>query len=1451
MSIADRGEPIGTSVPWLRSPLRRYALAVLAVAGATVLQLGLRSLGPFHVAFILFYPTVVLVAMRAGLWPGMVATLLATVSGGYFLLEPVNSFVIRTPEDLVGPTLFAIIGVFLTLLTCSGKRAEQALRVSEDRYRDLIEHSEDLICTHDLAGNLISLNPAPARVLGYEVAELLQIPMREIIAPEFREQFDAYLARIKRTGADKGSLCVLTRSGERRIWEYNNTLRTEGVASPIVRGMAHDITERKRAEAALRASEADLNRAQAVAHIGSWRFDIQGNSVALSDEAYRIAGLPVGSPLTPEGIMATFCPEDHAQVREAWTAALAKGHFESESRILVGGVARWIHTKADIEFDGEKRPQRAVGTVQDITERKLAEERLRDSEQRYRTLFEKSIAGVARTTLAGEIVDCNEAWAHMLGFAEPGELRGRPVEERYARSGGRQAMLDSVRNAGGFLNQEVELLRKDGTVIWVLATGVLTEDESGPVILSNVVDITERKRAEEVQCRLNRELRAIGNCNQTLLRAVDEQTLLNDICRIVCDEAGYRMAWVGYAQHDEAKTVRPVAWAGVEDGYLTTANVSWADTERGHGPGGTAVRSGTTVCIQDFTTDPRGAPWRENASQRGYRSVLTVPLKDDNANTFGGIGIYSAEPNAFTPDEIRLLEQLADDLAFGIIVIRARVERKKAEKAIAALVQHVHADSSESFFNSMASQLAKCLEADCTIIAELVEGKENKARTIGVCDGGVIVENFTYDLAHTPSEAVIRQGACSYAAGVTEIFPKDPWLKQMEIEGYAGTPLRDSEGRVIGGMAALYRRPLANPKFAEMILQLFSTRTAAEIERKRAEEALRQREEDYKNFIARASEGIFRADLAVPVPVDMPGDEIISRIRRDSCVTECNDALAKMYGFASAQEMIGKRMADMLVPDDAGNLEMMREYVGDGFRVLEHPSYEVDRQGDTKVFLNSMIGVVENGKLMRTWGIQRDVTKRVKAEEAQRRAERGLVESEERFRVAIQNSPITVFCQDRDLRYTWIYNPHLLVPQAIIGKTDDEIIGADRARPLNEIKRRVLETGTGVREEVVIPHNGKSYSFDVTLEPLRDAAGSVAGITGASMDIARLRELADSLQKAKDRLVQEKRYLESEIQAELGFENIIGQSPALREVLKDARVVAPTDSTVLLLGETGTGKELVARAIHSLSARQDKNFIKLNCAAVPTGLLESELFGHEKGAFTSAVNQKIGRLELADKGTLFLDEIGELPLELQPKLLRVLQDREFERLGGVRTLRIDVRVISATNRDLRKHVAERKFREDLFYRLNVFPISMPALRERRSDIPALVHHFVEKYAARMGKRIDIVPDETMSVLENWSWPGNIRELENMIERMVILTQGETLAAPPMELDAPQELSRDDLKEMGREHIIRILHETNGVLSGEDGAASRLGIKRTTLQSMLKRFGIDPQEFRATGTFGRE
>jgi transcriptional regulator with GAF, ATPase, and Fis domain len=301
----------------------------------------------------------------------------------------------------------------------------------------------------------------------------------------------------------------------------------------------------------------------------------------------------------------------------------------------------------------------------------------------------------------------------------------------------------------------------------------------------------------------------------------------------------------------------------------------------------------------------------------------------------------------------------------------------------------------------------------------------------------------------------------------------------------------------------------------------------------------------------------------------------------------------------------------------------------------------------------------------------------------------------------------------------------------------------------------------------------------------------------------------------------------------------------LKKVLNQAKTVAPSGSTALILGETGTGKELIARAIHRMSRRKGANFIKVNCAAIPTGLLESELFGHEKGAFTGAISQKIGRIELADQGTLFLDEIGDIPLELQPKLLRVLQDQEFERLGGVKTIRVDVRLLAATNRDLSKDVGAGEFRSDLFYRLNVFPIRMPPLRNRRSDIPLLVRHFVQKLAKRMDKVIDTIPNATMDALRNWHWPGNVGELENFIERSVILSKGKVLRVPLSEL-RPQ-VGEDGVEDTSllaaeRDYIVRVLRECGGLVSGPRGAAAKLGLKRTTLQSKMRKLNIERKDY---------
>ncbi|HXM08394.1 MAG TPA: sigma 54-interacting transcriptional regulator [Terriglobales bacterium] len=383
--------------------------------------------------------------------------------------------------------------------------------------------------------------------------------------------------------------------------------------------------------------------------------------------------------------------------------------------------------------------------------------------------------------------------------------------------------------------------------------------------------------------------------------------------------------------------------------------------------------------------------------------------------------------------------------------------------------------------------------------------------------------------------------------------------------------------------------------------------------------------------------------------------------------------------------------------------------------------------------------------------------------------------------------------------------------------------------------------------------------------------GDIDFLTRASGQIAIAIENAmayHEISELKDKLAQEKLYLEEEIRSEMNFENIVGSSPALKHVLELVETVAPSDSTVLLLGETGTGKELIARAIHDRSKRKDRTFVKLNCAAIPTGLLESELFGHEKGAFTGAITQKIGRMELADQGTLFLDEVGDIPIEIQPKLLRALQEREFERLGSTHTRKLNVRLIAATNRDLEKMIADREFRSDLYYRLHVFPIQIPPLRKRKEDIPKLVSYFIQKFAKQMQKKIDLISPVVLKGLKAWEWPGNIRELENFIERAVILTRGRSLDAPLGELrrtntvEFPRADHRtfepvvaerinsqsdktsvlDGYERRQRDEIIRVLTACKGRVGGADGAAARLAVNRTTLLARMKKFGIYAKQY---------
>jgi formate hydrogenlyase transcriptional activator len=373
---------------------------------------------------------------------------------------------------------------------------------------------------------------------------------------------------------------------------------------------------------------------------------------------------------------------------------------------------------------------------------------------------------------------------------------------------------------------------------------------------------------------------------------------------------------------------------------------------------------------------------------------------------------------------------------------------------------------------------------------------------------------------------------------------------------------------------------------------------------------------------------------------------------------------------------------------------------------------------------------------------------------------------------------------------------------------------------------------------LIVGRNEPSIWRDQDVAMLTQIAAQISVALDSALGAQRISQLTERLRR-------ERLYLEEELRTVYSFEEIIGESSGLKRVLAQVENVAPTDANVLILGETGTGKELIARAIHNLSPRREQTFVKLNCSAIPSGLLESELFGHEKGAFTGALVQKIGRLELAHRGTLFLDEIGDLPLDLQPKVLRALQEKEFERLGSTKTIPVDIRLVAATNRDLAKMVSAQQFRADLYYRLRVFPVEIPPLRQRQGDIPILVKYFVHKHARRMNRQIETIPPEVMDALVAWPWPGNVRELENFIERAVILSKGNVLRAPLGELQSTgfqTETVDSSLDQMEREHILKVLRESKGHIGGKDGAAERLGLKRTTLNSKIKKLGIKRSDY---------
>lgn len=551
----------------------------------------------------------------------------------------------------------------------------------------------------------------------------------------------------------------------------------------------------------------------------------------------------------------------------------------------------------------------------------------------------------------------------------------------------------------------------------------------------------------------------------------------------------------------------------------------------------------------------------------------------------------------------------------------------------------------------------------------------------------------------------------------------------------------------------------------------------------------------------------------------------------------------RMFGY-DRQELIGQPV-EILIPERFRPIhpQHRRDYTAQPHTRPMGVGLDLyARRKDGSEFpVDILLSPIETAEGHVVLSVVRDISEKKKSEEALQR-------SEQQWRSLFEFSPDAIVVSDREGK---ISEANAQV-ERFFGYGRSELLGEhieilipDRFRQIHPRHRndyshqpRVRPMGAGL-ELCGRRKDGSEFPVGIMLGPVEAAEGRV--VLSVIRDLTEKKEAEEALQRSE----QEKRYLQEEISTAHQFEAIVGENSGLKRVLRQVESVAATDATVLILGETGTGKELIARAIHELSPRRDHTFVKLNCSAIPAGLLESELFGHEKGAFTGAIAQKIGRLELAHRGTFFLDEVGDLPLELQPKILRALQEKEFERVGGTRTIPVNVRLLAATNRDLTKMVNAGQFRNDLYYRLRVFPVTIPPLRERPDDIPLLVQYFLSSHSKRMGRHVETIPTETMRTLVKWRWPGNVRELENFIERSVILSHGSVLRAPLAELEAIEESASpadSNLEAAEREHILRVLRECKGMIGGASGAAEHLGLKRTTLNSKIKKLKIKRRDY---------
>jgi len=880
---------------------------------------------------------------------------------------------------------------------------------------------------------------------------------------------------------------------------------------------------------------------------------------------------------------------------------------------------------------------------------------------------------------------------------------------------------------------------------------------------------------------------------------------------------------------------------------------------------GYAIRQSDIFVVPDATKDERFAAHPLVTGAAHVRFYAGVPLTTADGHALGTLCVLDRAPRPLRQEQADALRVLGAEVVTELELRRTRKElaegrfaqeavssaRYRADAFLRSLVEGTIVSTGGEFLRELVRHVAAALGIRYAFVGFLLP--ESRIRTLAFWKGEGYLDTVEYSLEGTPCKKVIDEGAtCHYAQDVQRLFPADRDLVTLGVTSYLAVPLKGPRAEVLGHLVAMDVKPMTLTEDEIIVFKLLGERAGVEINRQVMEASLEKRAATLRAIAeGTASEvgvAFFRSlvrNLAAALDV------------RYAFVSEfCADrAKVRTLAFWAGGQF--KDDFEYVIAGTPCEKVLGGEPYHCADKVAERFPHHKPALDDLAVVsylaipvMNSNAQVLGHLAVMDTKPMPLDQSDlsvfrifgaRAGAELERTHLEATLKDNEERLRDLFDEAPIAYVHEGLDSRFIRANRTAM----KSLGITPDQIEGTygknfipDTPDAQRRLKEAFESIGRGTDTSGVVLElrrrdNGKPLWIQWWSRP--DPGGTYTRTMFVDITDRVLME------QEKARLEAQNRYLQEEIKVSHNFEELIGSSSSLKKVLSNVERVAPTESNVLITGETGTGKELIARAIHNLSPRKDRPLVKVNCAAIPSGLIESELFGHEKGAFTGALARRIGRFELADKGTLFLDEIGDLPLDLQSKLLRVLQEGEFERVGGAQTIKVSVRVIAATNRDLARLVKSGHYRPDLYYRLNVFPVHLPPLRERGGDVAQLARYFVHKHAAAQGKKIERIPERLWTELQGYHWPGNIRELQHAIERAVILTEGPELAVVDW-LATPGQVAEGGqvptLEKMERDHIVRALEHTNWRVSGDKGAAAILGLKPTTLEARMKKLGIE-------------